>query len=917
MRADDTRLIESTFPIDRIGAIASREKLHPHHYVTLIHYWPARRPTTACRAAIYATLVPNPRTEQARREAESFVAKLASYNVAPSVVEDAKRYIWNHNGGKTKPPKILDMFAGGGAIPLEVARLGCESHAVDYNPVAHLIELCTLAYPQKFGSSLAEDFKTWSGQIFDRVRDEICDLYPTVHISGDKFTSGRNAEPVAYIWARTVPCKRPDCNASVPLVRQSRLSKKHGGITAIPSIKKGQILQWEIMSGSSSKTITIQEKQTGSGQAVCVACGTPVPSTYVKEMSKAGNLSESLAAVVVQGVRSKHYVAPNATTRPDYKACTDRLENLLNETGIAPLTEEMNTKDSTTVAGRGYGICTWQELFTPRQLLVLFTLVKHIRLAHAQMLEAGMDEERARALTTYFAMAFGRFVNCFNKFTRWAPKDQITMGAIGDRQALKMVNDFSEINCLARTQGCISFAFEKEEFCIRELAKITSPSTVSRGNAEKLLYDSETFDAIITDPPYYNSIYYADLSAFFYVWLRRIVGDLYPKHFTLSTPPKRREAVAQPSEHKGSSQVANNHYQDVMQRAFAEAKRVLKRGAPLVCIYAHKTTEGWSTLIRALVGAGFTVTEAWPVQTESPSRANTQGAAALSNSIFFVARKRDESLTGRFEIDVEPELHRIVQERVTSLWDEGNGIGGANLLMAAVGAGLRAYTKFESVEYANGEPMQTESYIQEVERVVLDTILDKIFGLHGSMVAAIDPASRFYILWRFTFHESYVDGGNAYVFCQPQGVEIDGPSGISGSSPSLVEKNGGKFRVRSYEERGNNENLGTRIGDKSAPLIDSLHRLIWLVENRPAEARDFLKTTKPNAEQLRLVAQALSAPSLGRTTSQNKPYGREVELLAKIIANWRNVVEGAVFDKRIRQHVKGQSTLSSFNRGGK
>ena len=223
------------------------------------------------------------------------------------------------------------------------------------------------------------------------------------------------------------------------------------------------------------------------------------------------------------------------------------------------------------------------------------------------------------------------------------------------------------------------------------------------------------------------------------------------------------------------------------------------------------------------------VTEAWPVQTESPSRANTQNAAALSNSIFFVARRRDESSTGRFEIDVEPELHRIAQERVASLWAEGSGIGGANLLMAAVGAGLRAYTKFESVEYANGEPMQAERYIREVERVVLDVILDKIFGLRGSVVASVDPVSRFYILWRFTFRELCVDGGNVYVFCYPQGIEIDGPSGISGLPPSLVEKTGGKFRVRSYEERGADKNLGMRTDDKSASLIDSLHRLLWLV----------------------------------------------------------------------------------------
>ncbi len=257
-----------------------------------------------------------------------------------------------------------------------------------------------------------------------------------------------------------------------------------------------------------------------------------------------------------------------------------------------------------------------------------------------------------------------------------------------------MIYDFSDINPFATTTGSLPFALDREVYCIRELAKIGGSSVVTRGNAEKLFYDDATFDAVVTDPPYYSSIYYADLSAFFYVWLKRLVGDLYPEHFTLPTPPKRREAVAQPSEHGGDGEKANQHYQDLMRRSFAEARRVLKPGAPLVCVYAHRTTEGWAALIRALIEAGMTVTEAWPVQTESRGRINALGTAALSDSIFFVARRREETETGQYEADVEPDLHRIARERVKTLWAGGNGIGGADLLMAAVGAGLRAYTGF-------------------------------------------------------------------------------------------------------------------------------------------------------------------------------------------------------------------------------
>ena len=919
VEGSDRRLIEDYLPLGAINAIASKEKLHPRRYVELVHYWPARRPITACRAAIYAALVGAPETEQERATAGDFVARLAAYQPDGAVVGEAQGHIREHHGGGR--PKVLDMFAGGGAIPLEAARLGCDSHALDYNPVAHLIELCTLVYPQKYGNALATDFKKWSDLLLGRLKAEIGDLYPAVRIpaSGDVSnqsrlfgtaapTDGEAVQPAAYIWARTVPCARPGCSAPVPLVRQAWLRKKNGAVASIPRVEDGDKLRWRIVSGESVGNVSGQTGQTGAGQAVCVACGTPAPTAYAKEMAVNGRLGESLAAVVVDGKRSKLYLDPTVSEIPNEETCTGRLAQLLRATGLASFDDRMNTEDSTTVAGRGWGIGRWRELYTPRQLLVLFTLVKQIRTVHEEMLAAGMDADKAKAIVTYLAMAFSRLALCFNKFTRWSPKYQITMGAIGDRQAIKMVYDFSEINCFAKTQGCLPFALDRELFCIRELAKVLQPATVTRGDAGRLPYEDATFDAVVTDPPYYSSIYYADLSAFFYVWLRRILGDLHPEHFTLPTPPKRREAVAQPSEHDGDVERANQHYQDMMRRAFAEARRVLKPGAPLVCVYAHRTTEGWATLIRALVDAGLTVTEAWPVQTESGTRANALGAAALSDSIFFVSRRREDTLAvGQYETQVQPELQRIARERVTTLWAGGRGIGGADLLMAAVGAGLAAYTRFGNVEYGNGEAVPAERYLRDVEGVVLDVMLDEIFEMRGSAVSTVDPVTRFYILWRFTYREASVEAGDVYVFSYPQGVEVDGPSGLSGPAPALIEKHGGKFRVRNYQERGQAEQLG--IDGDSAALIDVVHRMLWLIDNRPTELQDFLRAAQPNQEALRLVAQALCAPVLARSAAQETPT-EELSALAKLNANWRPVVEGGAFAQAMESEASGQGELA-------
>ena len=346
-----------------------------------------------------------------------------------------------------------------------------------------------------------------------------------------------------------------------------------------------------------------------------------------------------------------------------------------------------------------------------------------------------------------------------------------------------------------------------------------------------------------------------------------------------------------------------------MRRAFAEARRVLKPGAPLVCVYAHRTTEGWATLIRALVDAGLTVTEAWPVQTESGTRANALGAAALSDSIFFVSRRHEETTaTGQYETQVEPELRRIARERVTTLWAGGRGIGGADLLMAAVGAGLAAFTRFSRVEYGNGEPVPAERYLRDVEGVVLDAMLDEVFGMRGAAVGMVDPVTRFYILWRFTYRESSVEAGDVYVFCYPQGIEIDGQNGLAGPTPSLVEKQGSRFRVRNYLERGAAEQLGLG-GDAPPSLVDVVHRMLWLLDNRPADLQEFLAASQANQQALRLVTQALCAPVLARSESQEKPT-EELAALSKLNANWRSVVEGGAFAQATDDEAKGQTELA-------
>jgi putative DNA methylase len=295
--------------------------------------------------------------------------------------------------------------------------------------------------------------------------------------------------------------------------------------------------------------------------------------------------------------------------------------------------------------------------------------------------------------------------------------------------------------------------------------------------------------------------------------------------------------------------------------------------------------------------AGYEVAEAWPVNTEKKGRVAHEGDAALASSIFLVARRREAPETGSYEDQVRQDLEKIVRERVDSLWKMG--ITGADLVIAAVGAGLRAFTKFSRVEYANGEEVPAEKFLAEVEGVVLETLLEKIFGVTGSGVAAVDGPSRFYVLWRYAYKAAEMEAGEAIVFTYGQNVELDGQNGLSSGSRALVEKKKGKYRLLDFSERGDDEKLGMpKDDDKPAPLIDILHRILWLVENEPRKLNDFLNEARPDRERLRLVAQTLAGTALEGGQAGSLPHQHtlattpaEGAALKKLVANWRALIE--------------------------
>ncbi|MCX7047273.1 MAG: DUF1156 domain-containing protein [Candidatus Sumerlaeota bacterium] len=1019
--SDDKRLIEDYLPIEAISAEASREKSVRKGHISTLHLWWARRPLVACRAAVYGALVPasrfipengpdNKKQSLGRANAAKFVAELCKYPGNPKTIERAcghileahaerlTREIGDWKAGKTgKPawvdefkfatdsrggegsegdagkgaevtvedievgraprPRVLDMFAGGGAIPLEALRLGCEAYALDLNPVAHIIELCTLVYPQKYGKpdptargmtgpendkgettwgGLAKEVRYWGEWVLNKVRAEIGDLYPLIpdpeykgkkpatqgdhlkdHASGD--APPGYLMPVAYLWTRTVTCKNPKCKATVPLVKQTWLCKKEKRCVALKMIAprgKKQV-RFEVVEARTESGLGFDPAEfSKGGNATCPFCGTVADSDHVKTEGCAGRMGQQMMAIACMrpGKQGKVYLAADNFRDfvPDDDSIRIRIEKLCKKAGLTVPDEQIIDDAKNSFWIRLYGFTTYGQVFSPRQLLAQITLCA---LANdvAKELQCGNDDlDSSAAIQTYVSVMIDKLAdfNCME--CTWNYTGGRGVGHAFTRQALPMAWDYAETNIFNPDGASWIAILEDTPAMIEAVASSQMmPGNVIRGDATKLAQGIASLDAVITDPPYYDNVSYADLSDFFYVWLKRSLSGQFQEHFAGAGTPKKAEAVADSARHDGDKERARQAYERMMQMAFREVGRVLKPSGNLVVVYAHKTTLGWSTLVDALRRAEFVIVEAWPLDTERKSRMIAIGTAALASSIFLVARKREGTETGNYEEAVKPELEQIVRERVETLW--AMGISGADLVIACVGAGLRAFTRFARVEYANGEEAPAERFLTEVETVVLESILARLSkevgGKDGQTnLAGLDPASRFYVLWRYTYSAAELDAGEAIIFANGTHVELDGPHGISQGKRALLEKKKSKYRLRDFTERGGDKDLGipdtpeTQAG-APVPLVDALHRLLWLVEHKPPLIPEFLEEAKPNLEQMRLVAQALAGPALKGGELQSVSSTAEQSALGKLLANWNAIIIGkaALAERRAGQ----------------
>lgn len=911
----DRRMIEDYIPVAEISEASIREKsgARGNGHLASLHQWWARRPLAASRAAVYATLVP-PSSGEDRKNLAGHFRRLCTWSSTSGHNSElcfARRKVEDSYAGER--PVVLDMFAGGGAIPLECLRLGADAVAVELNPVAHLIQRCTLEFPQRYRGKLLHAVEKWGNWVIDRTQAEVGDLFPNISLGprADEqldllgclpSKEKRVLRPVAYLWTRTIPSTaRGYESGMVPLVRQTWLSKKKGNFVALrlEVDRKDLRIRFKLVT-SSAKTDkgAIEEwgfdpkGQSSRGSTTCPYSGAKITADDAKRAGISGTMARQFLAVacVEPGRRGKLFLDAEAVQDilPNDVLIEKRLGALVRDFGLSSPEEKIAAEDRQHFQAPMYGLDTFGKLFTPRQQLTLLTVCKYIQIAKEHLVRED-GETFAAAVVAYIGLLVGRMADRSSSLCRWNTVD-LSIATTYARQALPMVWDYAEVNPFSGGSGDIRTQLQNILGVLAHVDEAArgNPARVVRGRAQRLPLEDESVDAVVTDPPYYDNISYADLSDYFYVWHKRALGRTFPTLFATSVTPKKAEAVVAPHRHSEGKDAAARFYEKQMQAAFSEAHRVLKPAGPMVVVYAHKTTLGWSTLVDSLRNGGFQVTEAWPLSTEKPSRAAQMDTASLASSIFLVTRKREAGGSGNYATTVRPEMISIVQNRVRELMSLG--IGGADLVIAAVGAGLQPYTRFDRVELPNGDELPSSRFLDEVQREVLESVLAEVFGVDRSGVGYVDRVSRFYVLSRYQYGLAPVEFGQINVLGQGLGIELVGCGSLSDGNQRLVEQKKSKIRVLDYK-RGKEPGLGLPVEDASPPLIDVLHRLLWLMENDRRQIGFFLDKCQIKPSRLKLLANALKGKALsgGR---DGAPRTDEQKAIDRLLAQWKRLVEG-------------------------
>lgn len=774
------KLIEVALPLEKINAESAKEKAGGRHgHPSTLHLWWARRPLAAARAVLFAQLVDDPsaRPDEFPTEEDQRVERERLHRMIEDLV------VWENTRDKDllrraheeilrstdgNPPPILDPFAGGGTIPLEAQRLGLEAHASDLNPVAVLINKALIEIPPKFAGlkpvfpGVAEsEFRVWEGAhglaadvraYGEWMRDEafkrIGHLYPKATLE-----DGTKATVIAWIWARTVRCPNPACGIEMPLVRSWWLGKKKGKEAYVvphvvdePDDPSGRRVQYTIGHDPAAAPAKETDGTVGRTGTRCIACDAAVPLSYIRAEGRAGRMDQQLMAVVGEGNRRREYVAP--TREHEQAANLDRPPDIPEGT-LFDWPGRINVVR--------YGLTEFVDLFTNRQLIALTTfsdLVSEARVrAETDALAAGLPlgdrlsegvtgaAAYADAVAVYLAMIISRLENKNSSMCGWDSSTKMeSVRGVFARQAMPMVWDFAEANPWGGSSGDMD----------QDIDMIVKVLDALPGGLKGVAQQADAVDAVdtpavvSTDPPYYDNIGYSDLSDFFYVWLRRSVGHLFPDLFSTLLVPKHQELVANPYRH-GGVESAKEFFESGFRKVFQRA-REHPTEYPITVYYAFKQADGnagerassgWETLLEGMIRSGWAISATWPIRSELGNRMLSRGTNALASSIVLALRPRpsDASVIDRasfislLQEELPPALRTLQQ----------GAIAPVDLPQATIGPGMAVFSRYSGVLEADGSKMTVRSALARINEI-LDEVLNEQEGDFGA-------TTRFAIAW--------------------------------------------------------------------------------------------------------------------------------------------------------------------------
>jgi putative DNA methylase len=876
------RLIEDILPIKEIGEASQSERDKEH--ISKFHVWWARRPLSASRVTAFAALIDSKSDNQDLKEFLIKISKLKNpieHNVLKEIKYKLKK--------QRKEINVLDPFGGGGSIPLETSRLGCNTTTVDSNPVATFLLKTTLEFPLKFKKSdnnedqtigtsqLMFEVNKWADFVFSESKNILSEFYPTEKNGNEVFT---------YIWARVIKCQNPTCGKKIPLFSQYMLSKKRN-ISLYPD-KSSEEIKFKIVGGDYDKIPKGFDPSKGSVEqavATCLFCGGHVGTrkrksteSHLRNVFIAKDYHEEIVAVVsTDKNKNKKY---RIATKYDHEIF-DKAKVTLDETrrkfkekyNIDPVPDEIIWTPSGNEYIPGatyfnfifsitYGFTKWGDLFNLRQKLSFVIFIDQIRKAWEKMLKDKYDENDAKIIVSYLAIILDKILVRNSSFGVWhkgseAPEKLFAFAGLPMKWSYPESNPVYQ--SIGNSQNAFTFLGGKESL-LQVLAHLTRISnnheiTVKSGTVLEQDFKNNSFDAIFTDPPYYDMIHYSTLSDFFYVWLKRSVGFLFPDLFSTMLTPKSQECISELELARGMEKKLikekfpsikdSIYYKENISKYFKKMYELLKNDGIAIIVFAHKSFSTWEIILDSILKSGFVVTATWPIKTEMESRQIAKEAATITSTIYIVCRKLEKELSVDYS-DLKKELEQHIDKKIKFYWDEG--IRGVDFFIALIGSTIEVFGKYKEIIDQQDNKIEISKLIGDVRVMVSKKFLKLV--LDHEITSEISPVTSFYLFYRISFKQNPIRYDDARLLATGLGMNLEDEI----RKKNVIKKSGNKISCIPPDKR--------TIEKIKNPhdLIDVLHKalLLWR-DDQHDEIQPLLKKTGfSDNNTIQLVAKAIS-----------------------------------------------------------